>query len=328
MIKNYNIFLLNEGITLSIEDVIEILEKLESEDNKNQALINKLVNYSDKNGKNVLMNIVQSNNEELVDYILKFDINLEDKNKNGENVLFYCKNTKMFNKFYNLGVDINAKNERTNTNILIHLATRNIFNVQLYQRLIDDGININTPNNSGYNVLVESILNRRIVELLIKNKVYINDDVDYGDGSSIQEHYLTRLFRAIEYTENSKPFIKIFELLFENGMIIQNMKIFISNLYDINNNYFRKKDIVIDFIIPLKKYFTEDMLLLLVNKEKSQYSRDKSVEFFKKLLNLGTYPKLYKDIKKFFISPVEFKQLFGDYMKQHPYLDEAEKYNL
>jgi len=69
-------------------------------------------------------------------------------------------------------------------------------------------------------------------------------------------------------------------------------------------------------------------LLLLAEKEKSQYYRDRSVEFFKKLLNLGTYPKVYQEIKRFFGSPVEFKQLFGDYIKQHPYLDDAEKYNL
>ena len=43
MIKKYNLFLLKEAISMSNEDIVEILKSLESEDNKNAALINRLV---------------------------------------------------------------------------------------------------------------------------------------------------------------------------------------------------------------------------------------------------------------------------------------------
>jgi len=63
MIKKYNLFLINEGITLSNEDIIDVIRSLESKDNKNSELIKRLVNHTEKSGKNVLMNIVQTDDD-------------------------------------------------------------------------------------------------------------------------------------------------------------------------------------------------------------------------------------------------------------------------
>ena len=159
MIKNYNLFLINEGITISNDDIVDIIKSLESEDNKNSLLINRLVNHTDNKGKNVLMNIVQTNNEELIDYVLKFNVDINHKTKTGENVLFFCKNVKIFNKFYNLGADVTAKN-KNKSNILTYLASKKIFNIELYQKLINDGVDINQFDDGGFSVLTESIMNK------------------------------------------------------------------------------------------------------------------------------------------------------------------------
>jgi len=149
MIKKYSLYL--EKITIENSDVISILRSLETGQNK-EIIIKKLVNNVDNNGKSTLMQVVQSNDENLIDFILKYKIDINHKNANGENVLFYCKNLKIFKKLYDLGADPLAKNIQTNTNILIHLSSKKIFNVDLYQDIINKGVDIHEKNKNGENV--------------------------------------------------------------------------------------------------------------------------------------------------------------------------------
>jgi len=319
MIKNYNLFLINEGITISNDDIVDIIKSLESEDNKNSLLINRLVNHTDNKGKNVLMNIVQTNNEELIDYVLKFNVDINHKTKTGENVLFFCKNVKIFNKFYNLGADVTAKN-KNKRNILTYLASKKIFNIELYQKLINDGVDINQFDDGGFSVLTESIMNKGIVELLIKNKVNLNDIT--------QNVYLIKLFDKIKFYKNKKTaVIKIFELLFKNGMDVENSVVFLEQLCSMSNI----GNIVTDFIKPLKSYFSGKMLIKIFGfrflYKKGRYSWGAgAIKFAQELLNLDLYPDLYNHFKN--VYGKEFQYHFEDFIKKHPYLDDSEKYNL
>lgn len=324
----YKIFLLNESITMSNEDIVEIIKSLETEDNKNEKLIKRLVNHtSDKSGKTVLMNIVQSNNEELIDYILKFDININQTLKTGENVLFFCKNVKMFNKFYNLGADVLAKNIHTGTNVLMYLSNKKIFNVELYQKLIDAGVEILPKKDNGYGtyyfestVIYNSILNKGIVELLIKNGLDLNND------KNTQRNYLDSLLDSIKWDRKKLlTVINIFEYLFKNGLKILDIDLFADRI--VNNMYYGGKiDIISDLIIPLKKYFSEDLIILIFKKRIIQHhSNVDNVILAKKLLESDYYPNLYDYLKKHYTE--SFQKFFGDWAKSTVY-EESTKYNL
>jgi ankyrin repeat protein len=211
MIKNYNLFLL-ENIKLSSSDVIDIIKSL-STDDKNSKLVNKLVNYADNNGKTILMDIVQKNKIDLVDYILKFKVDINHKDKKNQNVLFYCKNVNMFNKFYYMGADSTLINTDGN-NILMVLSNKKIFNVDLYKKLIADGVDINKKDGKYFdnNIIRNSIFNQKILELLISKNVNLQD-------SEVQNGIIhDLLYKFKYYPKDRKMVINKFKYLFDNGM--------------------------------------------------------------------------------------------------------------
>ena len=325
MIKNYNIFKLNEGITLSSKDIVDILKNLETSNNKNEELINRLINYKDKKSVNMLMHIVSSKNKELIDYILKFNIDLQHVDKNNQNVLFYAKDLDTFNKLYNLGVDITLKNNK-GRNILNHLATKRLFDVELYQQLINAGIDINELDNDGHNALTMSILNQKILNLFIKNGAKLNEPIAQGN-------FLWILLNKLEWQKYNKiSVIKLFDILFKNGMIIQNKEKFISKLIDINN-YTEDIDIIDQFIKPFKNYLSENFIELLIKKFIDRYIFDKKILIKKinEILNLGIFPNIYKFLVKYYRiinENDEIKKMLNDYKEKHPYIEDSEKYNL
>jgi hypothetical protein len=75
--KNYNQFLL-ETFNIDSQTLIDILKSLQTGKDQ-QIVINKLTNNLDSSKRNILMNIVQSNNEELLDYVLQFNLDLNHK---------------------------------------------------------------------------------------------------------------------------------------------------------------------------------------------------------------------------------------------------------
>jgi len=307
-------FLLNENISMSNEDIIEILKSLETEDNKNSILIKRLVNYTDKSGKNVLMSVVSSNNIDLIDYILKFDVNLNQVvTSTGENVLFFCKNINVFKKLYELGANANqiTKIDRT---VLNSLSRKKLFNVELYQKIITDDVDINKIDMNNESVLTGSILNKKILELLLNNNVNLNG-LD-------QSNFLYRLSYELNYYPKKQNIIlDIFKILFKNGMIIQNETNFINILRLDSNNI----DIIYDFIVPLNKYITDNMIILIYDKLCHESGMDR-IKMANKLLRLGSYPKFYNKLKNSFRE--QFYIEFADYIKENPFYEDAEKFNL
>lgn len=305
-----------ENISMSNYDIIEILKSLETEDNKNAALISRLVNYSDKSGKNVLMSVVSSNNIDLIDYILKFKVDLNQVVKNtGENVLFFCKSLKVFNKLYDLGANVNQVT-RIKRTILSTLARKKLFNVELYQKIINDGVDINQSDVNGSSVLSESILNKKILDLLIKNKVNLN--------GSDQSSYLYQLTYELRYYNGTKKniILNIFKTLFENGMAIKNIESFSKTISISESNF----NIIDDFMTPLKKYMFDDFISLIYNRISHETVLN-TVEVAKKLLRLGgAYPNFYNKLKINYRE--RFYEKFADFIEENPFYDDIHKFNL
>jgi len=317
MINNYQNFLL-ETVSMKVDVIIDIIKTLKG--NENKELVDKLINYADKNGKTVLMSIVQSNNQELINYILKYNVDLQAIDNYGRNVLFYCKNMKIFKKFYDLKVNVKAYDKKLEKTILLHLAIRNLFNVEIYEQIIREGVNINKKDKYNNNLLVYSILNKNIVNLLIKN------NIDFSDTKT-QKNIMIQLFSTFRYHKNKRTLvINIFKILFDNGIKFNTHK-FAENISDTDIYYGEKTDVINTFIKPLLKYFNDEILISTFKHHISNKSSDVAKNFAKNLLNLGIYPELYHYLKNFY-GEFGFNEIFKDYIKKHPYLNDVEKYNL
>jgi len=318
MIRNYKLFLLKEGVNLSNNDVIDIIKALETEDNRNSKLINKLVNNADNRGKTVLMSIVQQNDEELVDYILKFNIDINQVNKNNENVLFYCKNVKMFNKFYNMGADVTLISN-DGRNLMLALAKKNIFNYDLYKRLIDDGIDINKRDKYNTSILKSSIFNQKILNLLFDNNVDIDSEVIIRDKD--QKFIIKELLYAYQYFPKKRSMIiNKFKYLNDKGMLIKdNLDFIIDKLADSlwQNKY---QECVLNFFKELSSYFD-----LMVALKKLIMRTSNNIPFVIEILEYQ--PSLFKFVKQHYGEGV-FNLDFGEFMKKHPYLEDSDKYNI
>jgi hypothetical protein len=313
MIKNYNLFLLKENVKLSSDDIIDIVKSL-STDNKNSKLVSKLVNYVDEQGKTILMDLVQKNKIDLIDYILKFNIDINHKNKKNENVLFYCKNINMFNRFYNMGADVTLINS-DERNILLVLSNKKIFNVDLYKKLINNGVDINKKDRWNNSIIFFSIYNQKILELLI------SENVKFDNINSLL--IINELVHRLRWwNKDKKMVINKIKYLFENGLKISEeefLKAIKDQLLWMTSS--DKFDIVKDFIMPLSKYIDDDMIKKLI------IDNTNNVNFLIKVME--NLPHYYTYIKQLWRSSLDsFNYHFGEFLKKHPYLEAADKYNL
>lgn len=313
MIKSYNLFLL-ENVKLSNDDIIEIIKSLETGDNKNSKLINKLVNNVDNNGKTLLMNLAQKNKTDLVDYILKFNVDVNAKNKKNENVLFFCKNVNMFNKFYNMGADPTLISSFTKKNVMLNLASKNIFNLDLYKRLIGDGVDINKKDRWNNIILEYAVFNQKILELLVSKNVKFDEN--------IQMRIIRKLLYKFKYwPKDRKMVINKFKYLSENGLNVDNEK-FAKDVdgyimrYGLDKDFDVMKDFILPLVNPLKlndKFFNTLIELNYNN-----------VEFLKIIIE--NFPQYYKKIKGWYGSSFELN--FRDFLDEHPYIEDSDKYNI
>jgi hypothetical protein len=307
--KDYNTFLL-ESLKIDSDLLVTILKSLKSGENQ-QIVIDKIINKEDETTKkNILMSVVESNDIDLIDYMLQFKINLNHLDKKGKNVLFYCKNLETFKKIYELGADPKFISE--GRSILYYLSSKKIFNVELYQKLIYDGVDINNVMEDGGSVLFNSINNKKIVQLLINNKVNLNNT----DKDAI----FRGLYYNLKYYPNKITNInKIFELLFDNGM-------------EFNQVFFQTLSGALDyehvftFLKYNKRFFNENDIENLWKKMNNGFNIHYSENISKELMRLFESPKLYFMIKKYWGD--QFYTKFADIAKEYYWLDESEKYNL
>jgi len=321
MIKDYNLFLLKEAISMSNQDIVEIIKSLETKDNKNFALIKKLVNHKDAQGKTVLMNIIQSNNEELLDYVLNFNPDVNQVTKNtGYNELFFCKSVKIFKKIWDLGVNIKHKSVGLDRTVLIELASKKVFNIDLYQSIIDSGVDISWIDRNKQSVLSFLVSNRKAVNFLIKNNVNLN--------GKDQGQVFWPLMYEVKYSKNPnyiKTAVPIILDLFEAGLKLETTT-YLTQFFE-----HMKIDEIYDLLEKIKNSITDNDMRTIYNATNRFFNNDNIsypyVENAKKLLSLGTYPEFYKYLKLSY-SNGRFEKLFADYIAEHPYLEDIDKYNL
>ena len=227
--KNYNHFLL-ENVFLSNSTIIEIIKSLQKSNDK--ELLQKIINNKDKNGKTLLMNIVESKSEEsLIDFILQFDIDINHIDKNGNNVLFYAKNMKTFKKLYDLGADPTIINKK-GLNTLLYLVSKNMFNRKIFKRLIDDGVDINLRLNKS-DILTYVLPKFNRLKFLFDNgfilsekyeivESYINKLSDFTKRDDVNDYLkcidflynesqtfnIERIFNSLFYSDMKKEFLK------------------------------------------------------------------------------------------------------------------------
>ena len=151
------------------------------------------------------------------------------------------------------------------------------------------------------------------------------DGLDLNNDTNTQRNYLDSLIDAIRWDRKKLPtVINIFEYLFKNGLKILDKDLFADRI--VNNMFYGKIDIISDLIIPLKKYFLEDLIILIFQKRINQHhSNVDNVILAKKLLESDYYPNLYDYLKKYYTE--SFKIFFGDWVKNTVY-EESTKYNL
>ncbi len=316
MIKKYNNYLL-EKMMFDEQTIIDILKSLKK--TNDTKLINKIINKKDNKDKSLLMNIVEANDESMIDFILQFNVDINQKTINGDNVLFYCKNVKIVNKLIDAGADVTAEYKHINRNLLIHLAYKKIFNVDLYKRIMSKGVDLKSIDLQKQTVLCNSILNKSMLQFLIDNNVDLNGPDKYN--------YLYLLCYAGRYHKSkSKYFINTLKFLLDNGMKIDNifLEILVNNFNIIKSKY----DIfdIFEILDTIKKYFKDDDVMSLWYIFNKHNFHD-ILEITKKLIRMFESPKVYFKAKDYWRSS-NFEEKFADIIQEFPYFEATNKYNL
>ena len=330
MLKSYLEYSLNENILFSLDDVIEIIKRLESEDNRNSDVINKLVNYKNKNtNKTILMSLVENNNIELLEYVLKFKPDINTRKSDGKNVLFYCKNVKVFNMLYNSGADVLVKDFNKN-NVIMSLASKLIFNEELYQNLINDGVNINDMNSYGQLPISYLYYNNSAVKFLLKNNLNLNINSDF------QNYIISTIFDKYKlYTSNKRSSIlKSMDLMISYGFkIIDSKKLMEVIKYDFFYNLIDEykgdsyKYKIIDLYSRILNISDDRYFKILLHHTLS-YDNDLNLSMLKDILNTGIYPNFYKDLLHFYSYQQKIIDELKFYKIKYPYILSSDKYNI
>lgn len=316
MIKNYNAYLL-ENMMFDHHTIIDILKSLKN--TNNDTLINKILNNTGKIDKSLLMSIVENNDESLVDFILQFNVDINHKNKYGENVLFYCKSANIANKLIDAGADVHTTNKNIDRNILVQFAFKKIYDIELYKKLMSKGIDIKNVDKQQHSVLSYSITNKAMVKFLLDNNVELN-------GSDKFTYFSTLCGIAEYYAKKTTYFFNTLKLLLENGMTIDaNVINIITKSFDVIKSTYAVLDIY-DVLKVMKKYFNEKSIIELWKKYQSDYYHIIE-EITKNLIRLFESPALYDLAKRYWASS-NFNEKFADIIKEFPYFDDANKYNL
>jgi len=304
--KKYNNFIL-ENVSLSNKTVIEILKSL-SKSKDNTDLINKIINNTDSKNRNILMNLVSSKADiSLIDDILKYDIDLNHIDDFGNNVLFYCKSVKVFKKIYNHSkINTTLINKKDQT-LLINLALKKIFNNEIYENLIRDGVDINHMEGiNGDTLLSLSITKPIIINLLIKNNV---------DIKNLNREAKRNIIYTILYLYK----------IYEDKNIIDNLKLLIDNGFELKDYFYEEmismleNSDIIDFSERLKDYLDPIRIFNSLN------ISSHNIVFLFSLLNVFKTPHFYNFLKNTVYGKTDRMKKFEE---ENPKLIKSIEFNL
>jgi hypothetical protein len=213
----------------------------------------------------------------------------------------------MFNNLYNMGADATLINKE-DRNIMLSLAKKKIFNVDLYKKLIDDGVDPNKKDKWHNSIFINSLFNQKILELII-------DKIDLNNVS--EDSIINNLLYVFKYYPNKrKMIINKIKYLISKGIKFTNYKLMAEELnWSISN----KIDIVNEFIVPLSKYFDINFINTFIEHKLND------VDFLSELMD--KYPNTYVKIKEWY-GKENFNRNFKDFLDSHPYIEDSHKYNL
>lgn len=97
-------------------------------------------------GENLLHLAVKSNDPNLVKKVLKFGVNVNQLNNNGETALFHCMNIEILKLLLDAGINPNVQDKSTGKTVLF-----NCKNVEEVRLLLKGGINTNLTEKSKIN---------------------------------------------------------------------------------------------------------------------------------------------------------------------------------
>jgi hypothetical protein len=320
MINNYEIFRINENVNLSFDEIVDIIMSLDYK--KYKHIIDKIINKKEKDGKTFLMKVIEKNNIDHINYILTFNPDIHAITVLKENVLFFCKSLTAFNIFYNLGVNVKQINH-LNMNVMMSLASKRIYDVDTYQKLMRDGIDINLISVNNYDCLTYSIEVKKMVLFFIKNNINLNKN------DKVQNNYLSHLLHKYEYwPKHRQKITDILILLFQNGLKIIDNRFFVDC---VDNLRYNDKGVSMELIDKIRKYFTDDMMLLYVNKLFFNiwlYKEDEILNHIKWIFKDNShYIKVYERLMQMFNDKNRYKEIL-DYLSSYTIYGAVKKYNL
>jgi len=147
------------------------------------------------------------------------------------------------------------------------------------------------------------------------------------DVNTNQDKYLINLLREFKYYKSKRTSVlKLFKLLFENGLIISNVEKFIIELNWMHSTIESTNvDYINLFIKPLKDYFDENFMIELFN-QRSFGDKGHLSKYLIKILNIDYYPELYKRIKQYYGK--DFNIYFKDFIKDNSFYEDVTRYNI
>ena len=191
----------------------------------NIKLMNKLIELGvdyktlNKNGGNAVIFASKgsrgyTNPLEVYKYLEKIGIDIKVKNKDGQtalhNIAYRTKDFKIFEYFFNHGLDINQVDQKGNTPFLNSINGRNF---EIAQKLLPKVNNINQENTAGFTALTYAI--RRSSPELFDQILALNAKVDIIDKNG--NNLIFHTFDAYN-PKNSKSFEKFIEILQSKGV--------------------------------------------------------------------------------------------------------------
>ncbi len=164
------------------------------------------VQTKDKLNQNLYFAAVNSASPATVDFVHKFDININDTNANNETPVLISieKNTgKVLNQLIKNGADIEKQTFTTPLWYAFEKTNNTVSNC--LEVLVERGVNVNTTDKLGQTVLIRSVINNRndLVSFFINSNA--NIDITDSNGN-----------RAIHYAIQAKN-ITILHLLINGG---------------------------------------------------------------------------------------------------------------
>jgi len=283
--KKYEHFLI-ENISLSNDILIDILIDLKK--TKKHKTINKIINQTDNKGNTIFMNVVKSKNIDLIKFLLDFDIDINKKNKKGENALYFAKNVKTINLLLDNNIDIISTKENP---ILVHLSKRNLFHKKLYEKAINNNITKLDEHDKHYSTVFSSYIgNYKIISFLSSFNVKL-------DNKNILEIIFSQLIYKYKYLNIS---LTPFKLLLKKEIIKTNCSFF-EQVKTLFNNYIGSP--LKEFIYEIKDIISYKDFVFL-----DQYNNEYIKSYDKKLHDL--LDEIYDDDVFAFINKINKENMF------------------